>query len=83
MSGERSGARRESARRGAVWSAPGGVEVLWAEDLPACCRREAHGFDGYAFDCPGCGATWYRALPYPDQPEGRAEGGGSGALSAG
>ena len=39
-----------------------GEEVLYEEDLPACCRRSARRFDG-SFECPVCGATWQAPLP--------------------
>ena len=54
---------------GRLWVAELGEEVLYEEDLPACCRRSARGFEDYAFDCPGCGATWRTALPMAEPEE--------------
>jgi hypothetical protein len=33
-------------------------EVLYEEDLPGCCRRDAHASGGVSFECAGCGASW-------------------------
>ena len=58
---------RASLRKGrvvseSVWIAALGEEVLYEEDLPACCQRTAHGQDR-SFECPGCGAMWREAIP--------------------
>jgi hypothetical protein len=39
-----------------------GEEVLYEEDLPACCQRTAHD-QVRSFECPGCGAMWREAIP--------------------
>ena len=51
---------------GSIWMAALGQEVLYEEDLPACCRRSARTGDR-SFECPACGAMWQEALPV--QPE--------------
>jgi hypothetical protein len=52
--------------RGSVWVAALGQEVLYQEDLPACCRRSALHYED-SFECPVCGAMWKEPLPL--QPE--------------
>jgi hypothetical protein len=42
------------------WIATLGEEVVYEEDLPACCRRSAVGED--SFECPVCGAMWQAPL---------------------
>ncbi len=51
-----------------LWVAALGEEVLYEEDLPACCRRSARSFDdSFAFECPACGAGWQ--VPLTVEPE--------------
>ncbi len=52
--------------RGSAWIAALGEEVVYEEDLPACCRRSAIHYDE-SFECPACGAMWREPLPL--QPE--------------
>ncbi|MDQ3498833.1 MAG: hypothetical protein M3514_15280 [Actinomycetota bacterium] len=52
--------------RGSAWIAVLGEEVVYEEDLPACCRRSAL-HDDESFECPACGAMWREPLPL--QPE--------------
>jgi len=52
--------------RGSAWIAALGEEVVYEEDLPACCQRSARGH-GDSFECPACGAMWQ--APVPVQPE--------------
>ncbi len=52
--------------RGSIWMSALGGEVLYEEDLPACCQRSAH-CQERSFECPACGAMWQTALPV--QPE--------------
>ena len=47
---------------GSVWMSALGGEVLYEEDLPACCQRGARG-EERSFECPACGAMWQTALP--------------------
>ena len=47
---------------GSVWIAALGEEVLYEEDLPACCQRTAHD-QVRSFECPVCGAMWREAIP--------------------
>jgi hypothetical protein len=54
---------------GVAWIAALGEEVVYEEDLPACCRRSAREYDT-SFECPGCGAMWQE--PIPLQAEGDA-----------
>jgi hypothetical protein len=51
---------------GSAWIAVLGEEVVYEEDLPACCRRGALRYDD-SFECPVCGAMWREPLPV--QPE--------------
>ena len=52
---------------GAIWMSALGGEVLYEEDLPACCRRSARGQER-SFECPACGAMWQTALPmHPEE----------------
>jgi hypothetical protein len=65
---------RASLREGRVvrrtaWIAALGEEVVYEEDLPACCRRSALHYED-SFECPACGAMWREPLPV--QPEGDA-----------
>ena len=48
--------------RGSIWMSALGGEVLYEEDLPACCQRSARGQER-SFECPACGAMWQTALP--------------------
>ncbi len=52
--------------RGSAWIAALGEEVVYQEDLPACCRRSARGYDD-SFECVACGAMW--CAPLPLEPE--------------
>ena len=45
-----------------AWVAALGGEVLYAEDLPACCHRSSRDVDGL-FECPSCGGVWQAAEP--------------------
>ena len=47
---------------GSAWIAALGVEVVYEEDLPACCRRSALNYDD-SFECLVCGAVWREPLP--------------------
>ena len=49
-----------------TWIAALGEEVLYEEDLPACCRRSARAYKEN-FECPSCGAMW--RVPLPTEPE--------------
>ena len=60
---------REGRVVGRLWVAELGEEILYEEDLPGCCRRSAHGFEDYSFECLGCGATWRTALPVAEPEE--------------
>lgn len=60
---------REGRVVGRLWVAELGEEILYEEDMPGCCRRSAHGFEDYSFDCFGCGATWRTALPVAEPEE--------------
>ena len=44
-----------------LWMAFLGGEVLYAEDLPGCCRRDAAGAES-SFECQACGASWQAPL---------------------
>ena len=46
---------------GSAWIAALGEEVVYEEDLPACCRRSALHYDE-SFECPVCGAMWREPL---------------------
>jgi len=53
--------------RGSIWMSALGGEVLYEEDLPACCQRNARGQER-SYECPACGATWQTALPmHPEE----------------
>ena len=53
--------------RGSIWMSALGGEVLYEEDLPACCQRSARGQDR-SFECAACGAMWQTALPvHPEE----------------
>lgn len=45
-----------------LWVSELGEEVIYEQDLPACCRRDARG-SGEAFECLACGAKWQEAVP--------------------
>ena len=63
---DRASLREGRVVHGSAWIAALGEEVVYAEDLPACCRRSAlHHED--SFECSVCGAMWQRPLPL--QPE--------------
>ena len=47
---------------GSAWIAALGEEVVYEEDLPACCRRSALHYDE-SFECLVCGAMWQKPLP--------------------
>ena len=47
--------------RGSIWMSALGGEVLYEEDLPACCQRSARGQER-SYECPACGAMWQTAL---------------------
>ena len=52
--------------RGSAWIAVLGEEVVYEEDLPACCQRSMVG--QASFECPACGAMWQAPLPvYPEE----------------
>ena len=53
-----------------TWIATLGEDVVYEEDLPACCRRSARSSSGESFECPSCGAIW--RAPLPVEPEGCA-----------
>ena len=61
---DRASLREGRVVRGNAWIAALGEEVVYEEDLPACCRRSVQ--EG-SFECPGCGAMWQEPLPL--QPE--------------
>jgi hypothetical protein len=63
---DRASLREGCVVRGSAWIAALGEEVVYVEDLPACCRRSAVHFDE-SFECPVCGAMWREPLPL--QPE--------------
>ena len=42
-----------------AWIAALGEEVVYEEDLPACCRRTA---TDHSFECPVCGAMWQEPI---------------------
>ena len=44
-----------------AWIAALGEEVVYEEDLPACCMRTAREY-GASFECPGCGAMWQEPI---------------------
>jgi hypothetical protein len=48
--------------RGSTWIAALGEDVVYEEDLPACCRRSARHYE-QSFECPVCGAMWREPLP--------------------
>ena len=56
---------RASLREGGVvrlWVSELGEEVIYEQDLPACCRRDAAApSDG--FECFVCGARWQTVAP--------------------
>lgn len=53
---------REGGVMGRLWMASLGGEVLYAEDLPGCCRRDAASAES-SFECHACGASWQASLP--------------------
>ncbi|MBA3702164.1 MAG: hypothetical protein H0W79_04955 [Rubrobacteraceae bacterium] len=58
--------------RGSAWIAALGEEVVYEEDLPACCRRSALHYDE-SFECPACGAMWREPLPLQPEQDGFAQ----------
>ncbi len=58
--------------RGSAWIAVLGEEVVYEEDLPACCRRSAL-HDDESFECPACGAMWREPLPLQPEQDGFAQ----------
>jgi tRNA(Ile2) C34 agmatinyltransferase TiaS len=58
-----------------TWIAALGEEVvLYETDLPACCRRSAHGTGGAEdFECPSCGAMWQAPVPVEPEEDAFAE----------
>ena len=44
-----------------AWIAALGEEVVYEEDLPACCGRTAREY-GASFECPVCGAMWQEPI---------------------
>jgi hypothetical protein len=59
-------ALRDAINVGVTAFAALGEEVVYEEDLPACCRRSAPHYED-SFECPVCGAMWREPLPL--QPE--------------
>lgn len=56
---------RAALREGGVvrlWVSELGEEVIYEQDLPACCHRDAHGSEE-RFECIACGARWQVAVP--------------------
>ncbi|MGB3634712.1 MAG: hypothetical protein WA982_11780 [Rubrobacteraceae bacterium] len=56
---------RASLREGGVvrlWVSELGEEVIYEQDLPACCRRDSRGSEE-AFECFVCGARWQAVVP--------------------
>lgn len=45
-----------------LWVSEIGEEVIYEQDLPACCKRDARGAED-EFECLACGARWQAALP--------------------
>lgn len=55
---------RAALREGGVvrpWVSELGEEVIYEQDLPACCHRDARGTEG-EFECLACGARWQAAV---------------------
>ena len=69
---DRTPLRKGRVVSGSVWIAALGEEVVYAEDLPACCRRTARDYDG-SFECPVCGAMWQEPLPLQPEEDAFAE----------
>ena len=64
---DRASFRKGRVVQGTAWIAALGEEVVYEDDLPACCRRGARDFDD-SFECPVCGAMWQKPLPLePEQ----------------
>jgi hypothetical protein len=63
---DRTSLRKGRVVRGSAWIAALGEEVVYEEDLPACCRRSSLHY-AESFECPVCGAMWRE--PMPVQPE--------------
>ena len=63
---DRASLRKGCVVGGSTWIAALGEEVVYEEDLPACCRRSALHYED-SFECPVCGAMWKDPLPL--QPE--------------
>jgi len=59
---DRASLREGRVVRSTAWIAALGEEVVYEEDLPACCRRSARHNDD-SFECPVCGAMWQEPLP--------------------
>ena len=56
---------RAPLREGGVvrlWVSELGEEVVYEQDMPGCCRRDARGVED-RFECLACGASWQAALP--------------------
>ena len=45
-----------------LWVSELGEEVMYEQDLPACCHRDARSSEE-AFECLACGARWNAAAP--------------------
>jgi len=58
--------------RGSAWIAALGDEVVYAEDLPTCCRRTSSDQND-SFECPVCGAMWQQPLPLQPEEDAFAE----------
>ena len=69
---DRASLRKGRVVRGSTWIAALGEEVVYVEDLPACCRRTARVYDG-SFECPVCGAMWQEPLPLQPEEDAFAE----------
>ncbi len=65
---DRASLREGRVVHGSAWIAALGEEVVYEEDLPACCRRSALHYDE-SFECPVCGAMWREPLPLQPEPE--------------
>ncbi|CAN5668821.1 hypothetical protein BH24ACT21_BH24ACT21_18240 [soil metagenome] len=44
-----------------LWVSELGEEVIYEQDLPACCHRDARGTED-EFECFACGARWQPAV---------------------
>ncbi|MGF1473070.1 MAG: hypothetical protein ACFB50_15200 [Rubrobacteraceae bacterium] len=45
-----------------LWVSELGEEVMYEQDMPGCCRRDARGSED-GFECLACGARWQAVLP--------------------